>query len=162
MPYKATKDPRALLKMLSEHEQAIAQLYQTYSGCFENYADFWANLAQEERKHADCLDKLSRIVQEDPAVVIVERFSIDAIRFSINYVNELIERANQPDFKLINAMSLAAKLEEALLEKNFFEVLEGGGQEIRQTLEFLRHETDRHSQVLNHALKDYKNSIGLQ
>ena len=161
MEYKIAKDPDALLEVLSEHERAIARLYQTYSQCFEDYAAFWAGLAQEELKHTACLNKLRILLQEDSAVVIVERFSIDAVRFSIKYVNGLIERASQPDFKLLNALSLAMKLEEALLEKNFFEVLSGDGQEIREALEFLSNETERHFQVLHNALEDHKHSMGL-
>ena len=92
-------------------------------------------------------------------MVIVERFSIDAVQFSINYVNGLTDRAAEPDFELINALSLAMKLEEALLEKNFFEILSGDGQEIQETLEFLSTETERHFQMLHNTLKGHKNSI---
>ena len=162
MEYKIAKDPDALLKVLSEHERVIAQLYQAYSARFDDSAVFWAGLAQEELKHAACLNKLRTLLKEDSAIVIVERFSIDAVRFSINYVNELIERATQPDFKLLNALSLAMKLEEALLERNFFEVLSGDGQEIREALEFLASETEHHFQILQQALADHKNSMGLQ
>ena len=162
MEYKIAEDPDALLKVLSEHEWAIARLYQAYSAHFDEYAIFWDHLAQEELKHAACLNKLRTLLKEDSAIVIVERFSIDAVRFSINYVNELIERANQPDFELINALSLAMKLEEALLEKNFFEVLSGDGQEIREALEFLGNETARHFQVLHNTLKDHRSSMALQ
>ena len=162
MEYKVAKDPDALLEVLSEHERVIAQLYQAYSARFDESSVFWAGLAQEELRHAACLNKLKILLQADSAIVIIERFSIDAVQFSINYVNQLIERASQPDFKLINALSLAMKLEEALLERNFFEVLSGDGQEIREALEFLAAETERHFQMLHNTLEDYKNSIESQ
>lgn len=137
MEYKIAKDPDALLGALAEHERAIARLYRAYSSRFDEHGAFWGDLAQEELKHAACLKKLRAILKEDPATVIVERFSVDAIRFSIDYVNELIERATQPNFELINALSLAQKLEGALLEKNFFEVLSGDSQEVRGRWSFL-------------------------
>ena len=95
MEYKIAKDPDALLGALAEHERAIARLYQAYSSRFDEYGIFWGDLAQEELKHAACLNKLRRLLRENPAIVIVERFSVDAIRFSIDYVNELIGRAGQ-------------------------------------------------------------------
>ena len=162
MEYKVAKDPDALLKVLSEHERAIARLYQAYSARFDECADFWAGIAQEELEHAACLNKLKTLLQADAAIVIIERFSIDAVQFSINYVNGLIVRASDPNFKLINALSLAMKLEEALLEKNFFEVLSGDGQEVREALELLAAETEHHFQIFHHALENHKNSMGLQ
>lgn len=162
MDYKTAADPDALLKVLSEHERAIARLYQAYSVRFDEFAVFWAGLAHEELKHAACLSEVRTLLREDSEIVIVERFSMDAVRFSIRYVNALTERAAEPDFELINALSLAMKLEEALLEKNFFEVLSGDGQEVREALEFLSNETERHFQVLHHTLEYHKNGMGLQ
>ena len=151
MEYKIAKDPDALLGLLAEHERAIARLYRAYASRFDEHADFWTNLADEELKHSACLNKLRTLSQEDDTFVIVERFSVDAIRFSIHYIEELIERAGQPDFEFINAFSLATKLEESLLEKNFFEVLSGDSQEVQEVLDFLTNETERHSKILIEA-----------
>lgn len=158
MDFKIAKNPDLLLEAMQDHEKAIAYLYQAYSERFEEYADFWADLAKEERKHAVCFRNLRLLIQKNPDIVIVERFSIDAVNFSIKYVNELTERAGDPEFELINAFSLAAKLEEALLEKNFFEVLSGDAQEIKDTLLLLASETERHFQTLKSTLNDYKAS----
>lgn len=159
MKYKVAKDPDALLKALQEHEHLLAKLYQAYARRFDEYTTFWSDLAHEELKHAACLNKLRLLLKEDPTITIIERFSIDAIQFSIKYVNELIERASQPEFQLVNAFALAMKLEEALLERNFFEVLDGDDHEIRETLEFLAKETEHHFHLLDNTSKDYKNRI---
>ena len=156
MEYKIAKDPDALLGALAEHERAIARLYQAYSSRFDEYGIFWGDLAQEELKRAACLNKLRTLLRENPAIVIVERFSVDAIRFSIDYVNELIGRAGQPNFELINALSLAKKLVESLLVKNFFEALSGDSQEAREALEFLANETERHFKILCNIQEERK------
>jgi len=158
MDYKVAKDPDALLTALQEHERVIGQLYQAYSQRFPDYADLWEKLAQEENKHAACLNSLRTQIQDDPDIVIMERFSTDAIEFSIRYVKELIERSKRPDFKIINAFSLAMKLEEALLENNYFEVLSGDTDEVRSVLDFLVEETERHFQILKSAFGGYKAS----
>ncbi|MHC4855578.1 MAG: ferritin family protein [Planctomycetota bacterium] len=156
MDCKIAKNPDALLAALQEHELVIGQLYQAYSQRFPDYAHLWEKLAEEESKHAACLNSLRTQIQDDPDIVIMERFSTDAIEFSIRYVKELIERSRQPEFKIINALSLAMKLEEALLEKNYFEVLAGDTNEIRSVLDFLVEETERHFQTLKNAFGDYK------
>jgi len=155
---KIAKNPDVLLAALQEHERVIGQLYQAYSQRFADYADFWEKLAHEENKHAGCLGTLRNQMQENPDIVIVERFSIDAIDFSIRYVKELIERSKQPEFNLTNAFSLAMKLEEALLEKNFFEVLSGDTPDTKETLELLARETQGHYQLLSSTLRAYRAS----
>jgi rubrerythrin len=154
--YRIAKNPDALLSTLQEHELVIGQLYRVYARRFPVYADFWQKLAQEENKHAACLNSLRTQMQDDPDIVIRERFSTDAIEFSIRYIKQLIERAMQTDFNLVNAFSLAMKLEEALLEKKFFEVLTGDTEEVRSVLEFLAEETQHHYQTLSSAFQNYK------
>lgn len=156
MDYRIAKNPDALLATLQKHELVLGQLYGIYARRFPNYADFWQKLAQEENKHAACLNSLRTQMQNDPDIVIVDRFSTDAIEFSIHYIKQLIERAKQPNFNLLNAFSLAMKQEEALLEKNFFEVLTGNTEEVRSVLELLTEETQRHYQTLNGAFQSYK------
>ena len=141
---------------MQEHEKAIARLYQAYAERFDEYTDFWFDLANEELKHAACFSSLRLQLKGNPDFIIIKRFSADAIDFSIRYVNELIERTKDPEFELINAFSLAVKLEEALLEKNFFEVLDDDTQEVKDTLSFLANETERHSQTIFNTLNDYK------
>jgi len=121
-------------------------------------SDRWEKRAQGENKHAACLNSLRTQIQDDPDIVIMERFSTDAIEFSIRYVKELIERSKRPDFKIINAFSLAMKLEEALLENNYFEVLSGDTDEVRSVLDFLVEETERHFKILKSVFGGYKAS----
>jgi hypothetical protein len=158
MHFKPADNPDFLLSRMQDHERALAALYQTYSQRFENDALFWSHLAQEEYKHAACLGSLRNQLSEDSDMVIVERFATDAINTSIEYVNGLIDRAGQPEFSLLNALSLALKLEEALIEKGFFEVLSGDSQEIREVLTLLENETQGHSKVLRDALRKCKDA----
>lgn len=156
MGYEIAENPDVLLDFMQQHEQAIAALYQAYAERFEAYADFWTDLSRAELKHAACLALLQSRLKDNPDIVIVRRFSIDAIKSSIRYVTELIHRVTQPEFSPINAFSLAMKLEEALLEKDFFEIFTGDSQETKDTLLLLLHETQEHFEVIKDALNEYK------
>lgn len=156
MGFQKAENPNTLLDAMRQHEQMIARLYQTYAERFEAYSDFWNELSGAELRHARCLEKLQSLLKENPDIIIVQRFSIDAIKSSIRYINELIELTKKPEFEPINAFSLAMKLEEALLEKKYFEVLVGDSQEIKETLSLLLNETEVHFQMLGHLLNDYK------
>ena len=145
-----------LLQAMQQHELTIAKLYQTYAERFETEAEFWNELSQAEVRHARCLKQVQDLLEEDPEIRIAQRFTLEAINSSIRYVTELTDRAVSPDFQPINALSLAMKLEEAFLEKNYFEVLTGDSEEIKDTLELLRSETEQHFQILKKTLNEFK------
>lgn len=156
MDFQKAENPDILLKVMQQHEQMLANLYHAYAEKFEVYTDLWNELSQAELKHVRCLEMLQSLLAENPDIRIVQRFSLDAINSSIRYVNELIERSTHPEFELINAFSLAMKLEEALLEKKYFEVLEGDSQEVKDTLQLLSDETGQHFRMLEKAFNDGK------
>jgi hypothetical protein len=156
MDYPKTEHPDILLEAMQQHELMIAKLYQAYAERIEDYADFWEELAQAELRHVRCLKHLQSQLEENPDIIIVQRFSLEAINSSIRYINNLIDRTTFPEFEPINAFSLAMKLEEALLEKKYFEVLEGDSNEVKETLKILFNETEQHFQILSQAMNDYK------
>jgi len=145
-----------LLQAMQQHELTIAKLYLAYAERFEAEAEFWNELSEAEVRHSRCLQKVKDLMADNPEIQIAQRFSLDAINSSIRYINELIERAASPEFQPINALSLAMKLEEAFLEKNYFEVLTGDSEEIKDTLELLRSETEQHFHILKEKVDRFK------
>ncbi|MCI0498881.1 MAG: hypothetical protein L0Y36_04265, partial [Planctomycetales bacterium] len=145
---KISNAPDDLLAALQAHEEVIGRFYQVCAGRFSDDAPFWSALAAEEARHAGWLERLRGQLKDFPEIVIVERFSVEAIRHSIDYVNKLIERAGHSEFERINALSLAMKLEEALIEGRFFEVIEGEPEEVRTIYAMLQADTQRHFQTI--------------
>lgn len=138
------KDPDLLLKTLQEHEVLLGRLYRTFAGMFAMKADFWTGLANEESEHAGCIKALRDQLKADPDIVIMERFAVDTIHHSMDYIRGEIERAERGDFTLVSALSMAMKLEEALIEKEFFTVLNGDSEQTRAVMTLLARETQKH------------------
>jgi hypothetical protein len=153
---KISNAPDDLLAALQAHEEVIGRFYQVCAGRFADDAPFWSALAAEEAKHAGWLEQLRSQRKDFPEIVIVERFSVEAIRHSIDYINKLIERAAHGDFERINALSLAMKLEEALIEGRFFEIIEGDPQQVHTVYDMLQADTQRHLQTIRHAFQEHK------
>lgn len=145
-----------LLKAMYDHEAAISQLYGVYADRFSDYKDFWLGLSEDEKEHASCLAFLREKVKEESEFIVVERFPIEALDTSIHYVQKLIDRAGETDFELINALSMAVHLEEAMIENRYFEVFQGDSAQVVRVMHLLSDETRKHSQKVKAALEQYK------
>lgn len=138
--------PGRLLEALKIHEKEIAGLYEVYADIFLVYRSFWMELAKEETEHADWIEKLRAGIENGSEVMVAERFPVAAIERSIGYVKELVNNAQDDDFELIDALSEALHLEEALSESKYFEVLAGDSTETKHTLTLLKDSSHKHYQ----------------
>ena len=152
---KITISPELLLGALKEHEQIIAHLYKVYAEKFSEWKDFWTELSSEEIQHACWLDTLQARLEDSSENFVEERFPIEAIEHSVVYVKQLITRALESDFTLINALSTALQLEKALIENQYFEVFEGDSAKTRQTLALLARSTHTHYEKLHKVWKEH-------
>ena len=140
------KAPQVILEAMKEHEKAISDLYELYARKFSEYKDFWTGLSQEEVQHAGWLERLQNDIEDNTEDFVIERFPVDAIQRSTEFVKKQMETAEQPDFVLINALSTALRLEEALMESKYFEVLETDSAKTKHTLTMLAQSTQAHYQ----------------
>ena len=152
---KIAKDPVAIIGAMTQHEQALACLYEFYAEKFPECKDFWTDLSREEIQHADWLDTLQTDVGDSSEDFVVERFSLATIEHSLNYVKELTARAKESNFLLMNALSTALQLEKALIENKYFGVLEGDSAKTKHTLEQLAQSTKIHYEKLYKLWREY-------
>jgi hypothetical protein len=148
--------PEVILEAMKEHEQSLARLYELYAGKFPEYKGFWIELSHEEVQHADWIDKLQVDIQDSSGDFIVERFPLGAIQRSTEYVKNQADTADRPDFVLINALSTALRLEEALMENKYFEVIETGSTKTKHTLAMLAQSTLEHYQRIRKLWQEHK------
>ncbi len=140
------KAPGQLLEALKAHEKEIAGLYEAYADIFPLYAGFWMDLSKEETEHADWIAKLQAKIENGSEVMVAERFPVAAIEHSIGYVKELAYQAKEDNVELIDALSEALHLEEALSESKYFEVLADDSPEAKRTMTLLKDSSRKHYQ----------------
>ena len=133
-----------LLELLADHEAAIGRLYRAYSERFGEHREFWLRLAREEQDHASWIRSLFPLVQEGTLGVVAGRFLPAAIRSSLDYVEQRIADASDGDLALVTAVSVATDLEDAMIEKRFFEVIDADSPELRRVLARLAASTREH------------------
>ena len=146
---KIAESPVELLEALKEHELAIANLYEVYADVFPECRDFWIDLSKDELQHANWIDALYAKIKNSDEDFVAERFRIEPVKHSIEYVNQQAAGAYEPDFTLINALSTALQLEKALIEKKYFEVFAGDSAQTQRTLGLLADCTRTHHDKLH-------------
>jgi len=150
------KAPEVILEAMKGHEQSLARLYERYAGKFPEYKGFWTELSLEEVQHADWIDKLQADIEGSSEDFIAERFPLGAIQRSTEFVKKQAIAADQPDFVLINALSTALRLEEALMENKYFEVIETDNAKTKHTLAMLAQSTQEHYQRIRKLWQEHK------
>ena len=150
------KAPDKILEAMKEHELALSELYEVYAGKFSEYKDFWTKFSKEEIQHADWVNTLQTRIEESPDDFVVERFAIGAVEHSTEYIKKLANTARQSDMLLINALSTAVHLEQALLEKKYFEVFEGDSAKTKYILSLLAQSTQKHYDKLHAVWQEHR------
>jgi hypothetical protein len=145
-----------VIDLLANHELAISKLYRTYARTFPSYEDFWSNLAAEETDHAKCILKIKAKALDGTISLTPDRFSTAAINRSLRYLEQANEAAADPGFSILNALSTASLVEDALLENKFFEIVQGDSPMLRQILDTLNQATQEHCQIVHQALSQEK------
>jgi len=150
------KAPDKILEAMKEHELALAELYEVYAGKFTEYKDFWTKFSREEIQHADWVNTLQTRVEESPDEIVLEKIAIGAVQHSTEYIKKQADTARQSDMLLINALSTAVHLEQALIEKKFFEVFEGDSAKTKHILSLLAQSTEKHYEILREVWQEHR------
>ena len=146
-----------VLDKLAELEESVGRLYEAYVALFPDYRQFWAGLVDEEKQHAVWVRELRVLVEKGTAKFTEDRFNIFAIQAYINYLKEELEKATERT--LVNALSIALYIEESLMERKYFEVINGDSEELKQTLHNLANATQTHIERVHETINAYKKTV---
>jgi rubrerythrin len=150
-------DNRAeIFALLKQHEVAISELYSAYAERFPYRKQFWLQLADEEMEHADVVDLLQAKIEENEAIYSQDKIRTGAIRSSIDYIERLTEEARVGLLRMVNALSIALDLEEAVIEKKFFQVVEGDTVDIKRMLQELQDKDQDHANRIHEELNKHR------
>lgn len=146
------------LEMMIRHEEAIGQLYDLFSGLAPDHRDFWKKMAEDERRHADCFRDLSSKESIRMWFQTNSAFKRLAIQGSLDYIEAQKGRTLQGAIGLLEALSIARDLEDALIEKQFVGLNLGGPDEVKRVVRELVSETHRHRKAISANLDSQKDA----
>ncbi|MGB3479193.1 MAG: hypothetical protein WBB67_08530 [bacterium] len=114
-----------IMEILINHEEAISRLYEAYAQKFPDHKEFWSTLSWEEKDHAEQIRKLSQIIKKHHARFDLDRFKLNVIKISMDYIAKELVRAEKEDIPLRTALSVALNIENAIVDGEVFESFKG-------------------------------------
>lgn len=145
-------DPKQLIELLAQHERAVGRLYSIYASNLPAYKTLFEELSEQEEGHAQMLEELGASVSEGELCCLADRFNPMAVKTALGYVGEQIEQCRaDSNISPRQALSVARDMENSLIESKWFEVFEGDAPKLKETLERLARETNKHRQLVQVA-----------
>jgi len=138
------------LKLLRENEELLSTLYKKYAKKFADHQFFWERLSDDEISHANALKALEKLakVTEKKA-----RFNDTEILEFTSYINIHINKAEDKNHTIKEAIKTALDIEKDLLEKKFFEIFDEDSVELKNAIKYLKKSTDSHLKAVEKAFK---------
>ncbi|OGV63459.1 MAG: hypothetical protein A2498_09195 [Lentisphaerae bacterium RIFOXYC12_FULL_60_16] len=137
-----------ILKMLKEHEEVVAEFYDAVAGCSWFRRRFWESMAADERRHAELIARLVTRVESGDIQVKVKGLAVVDIVESRNFVMNLRDQTRAGLLTRPERIRHALQIEQDMIDKNAFQVLETNHPELRRVVNEIRSETQAHRQRL--------------
>ena len=146
----------SLLQLLADHEEAVGELYRAYAENVPEHRDLWLELAEQEFGHARWIRELGAEVAAGSTSFEGGRFSVEALRTSLDHLREQLAKAQSQDVSPEHALSIGVDIEEGLIEKRFFEVFDSDAPDVKRVLRALSSETSAHRDRLRQAWEEQR------
>ncbi len=138
----------AYMQKLFEHELAIAGLYENFARQFHSSGRFWHRLSAEEISHSKQLEQLVDRMNRNELEFSRPEFNIREIEESLEFIDLHLRSFLSGHGNAKEALSVAVTIEEGIIERNFFAVIDGDPQEVQRQFKALSHASQIHFQRL--------------
>lgn len=142
-----------IVKLLISYERTIAKLYSVCASKYPEHASFWNTLSQEEENHARIIEKLYQQIDGHTVFLENNRFKVRPLEISIEYSEEVIERAEQGMLTLLEALSISHSIETSVIESYYHTLFGGKSSNLNLYLNKLHEESKDHRNRLKDLLE---------
>ena len=141
-----------VVQLLSDHENLIGRLYREYARLFPHHRELWEACAREETAHAQMVLTFHELLKTGE-LTFTGRFNAAALKTSMSYISQQIERAQEGLLAPKEAYSIALSIESGLLENRYFDAFTGDTASFVNLRKTLVEETRRHRDRIQDHLK---------
>lgn len=133
-----------IVQLLKANETLLNRLYRLFAGQYPEQAGFWNRIASDENEHAGWVSRLYNEIETSKVRFRKDRFvKTDLAAFS-EYVTGLADEVTAKPLSLLDAAGLSVRLEDSMIEKNFFRVFESDVEILKITMQKLEASTEIH------------------
>lgn len=144
------------IELIAEYASAVMELYWVYSEKFPEHRTFWIDMADDERKNTEWIRSTIEQIRSGKIDYNRDRFNIEAIRISMNFIKAQITTALDQPVNLQTALANAASIEDSVAKKRFYEIIKDDNQEARQLYQKFTIENQKHRDKLNQFRQKFK------
>lgn len=142
---------KSILQLLEENELSISTLYSLYAEKNPSKHAFWKRLSDEEISHASSIN--SGTAADDIQAIQENNFSRGVIKYVMDFVLSEIENAKKNTITHFDALHIALRIEQSLLEKKCFDVFMPTNKTLKEVFQKMNTETEQHINVLMQELE---------
>lgn len=153
-----TNTTKECILLISEFEKIIGELYEIYEKKFSNQSEFWRHLIDDEKKHSKTT--LEFINNESNICLNISpcRFNKYQIEDAIDDIKNIIVDS-QHNLTFEEALFTAYKFENATESIKFLESSPSDPEELKQLLNYLQKECNRHATLIKRQLANFGKQI---
>jgi len=137
------------IELIAEYEKAVMELYWVYSEKFSEHRDFWIDMADDERKNTEWITSTIEQIRAGKIDYNRDRFNIEAIRISMNFIKAQIQAALDQPVSLQTALGNAASIEDSMAKRKFYEIIKDDKPEARALYQKFIADNQKHRDKLN-------------
>ena len=141
-----------IIGMMAAHEAAVADLYLACAQLYPDLANLFRSLAQAEQDHAKSIADFAASVKDGVARIPRDRLDSQVVLTSLDRVEEMLKDLRRGKIEPHDMLFRCMELEESLLEKHCFDIVESDTPDLRELLQKLTIDTALHRDELRQAL----------
>jgi hypothetical protein len=144
------------IDLIADYVAAVMELYWVYSEKFPEHKTFWIDMADDERKNVEWIHSTIELIRQNKIDYNRDRFNIEAIRISMNFIRAQIKAALDQPVNLQTALANAASIEDSVAKKKFFEIIKDDNQGTSILYQKFSLENQKHRDKLNQYRSKFK------
>ena len=145
---------KSIIELFQENELRVSELYKIYSQKIPDHKNFWKKLSGEEIGHADDIAAIYGDKNQD--YFAENKFARGVIKYVSGFVEEKIKEAKEKKMTHADAINIALRIEQSMLEKKCFDMFIPTNTTVKQVMKKLNEDTERHAEQLRKELDKLK------
>jgi len=142
---------KSLVELFEANELRVSELYRIYAQKLPTHKDFWEELSREEIGHAN--EIANSYADKSEEHFTENKFTRGVVKYVSDFVDEKITEAKEKKLTHSEAINIALRVEQSILEKKCFEMFTPTNVSIKNIMEKLNRDTEKHVGMLRKELK---------
>jgi type II secretory ATPase GspE/PulE/Tfp pilus assembly ATPase PilB-like protein len=140
----STEKELIILDLFEAHEIAMHDIYNLFASKYRDYEDFWRGIAEEEKVHAHWVRAIRSKAENGEVSVTADVVAISTIETSLDYIKNQIKEFASQENPVDRAFNLAMRIENSIIERKIFDVVQTDSEPMKKTLLNLVEKTRMH------------------